>query len=296
MAERSGFPVLGIDMGATNLRAALVDEGGAIVERVRLPLAADPDSRRNAPAAVAGGFRTRFGAVGLAVAGIVRDGVMVWSANLGLGETDFAAALTREFDVPSVVVNDARAAGLAEAVVGAGKGKDVVLTVTVGTGIGGAITSHGELFLGSGSAGEFGHMVVEPDGPECFCGRFGCLEVMAGGRALRDQAAIAYPHSRRPLDDLVGFAEAGDTHALAVVARAAGYFAVGLDNLIAAFAPEVIVLGGGVMARGGPIVNAYCEAGDSGMWRRGVVVTRSTLGDDAGLLGAAIAAARQSQL
>ncbi|MGC3954329.1 MAG: ROK family protein [Propionicimonas sp.] len=283
-------PVLGIDMGGTNLRHALVDADGNPFGAASAPLPNDLGERAAAPVRIAARHRDTAAAVGLAVAGTVEDGVLVWSANLGLHDVGFASLLGREFDGPVVVLNDARAAGLAEAVLGAGQALGSVLSITVGTGIGGALILDGRLIEGTGQAGEIGHMVIDPSGPPCNCGRRGCWEQLAGGRALTRAARRLYPGAAEPVAQLVGRAEAGDDAALAELSRAAELFGLGIDNLCATLAPEMIILGGGIMARGGLVSEAYRAAAGATVWGARTRLRDSRLGDAAGYLGAAIAA------
>ncbi|MEA5116975.1 MAG: ROK family protein [Propionicimonas sp.] len=283
-------PVLGIDMGGTNLRHALVDAAGGTVRSSSEPLPEDLGLRAHAPSRVAARYRDTAAAIGLAVAGTVEDGVLVWSANLGLHDVDFRARLGEGFSGPVVVLNDARAAGLAEAVLGAGREAVSVLSITVGTGIGGALILDGRLVEGTGQAGEIGHMVIDPSGPPCNCGRRGCWEQLAGGRALARAAAELCPGEADPVACLVARAEAGDGPARATIDHAAELFGLGIDNLCAVLAPEVIILGGGIMARAGLVSDAYRTAARSTIWGGRTLIRDSRLGDAAGHLGAALAA------
>ena len=152
-------------------------------------------ARISAPAEACLELATDAAAVGLAVAGTVRAGALTWSAHLGLADVRFAELVTAATALPTVVVNDARAAGFAEAMLGEAHGRGVTLYVSVGTGIGGAIVVDRRLLTGSGHAGEIGHIGVDPDGPPCACGRRGCWEQLAGGGALDRVAATVEPTS-----------------------------------------------------------------------------------------------------
>ncbi len=281
---------LGIDLGGTHVRWAVVDRTGGVLSTRSRVLPPDPAARATVPEELAAAHRGRVAGIGLAVAGTVTDGVLTWSANLGLHDVDFAGRLTASGGVPAVVLNDARAAGYAEARVGAGAGAASVLAVTVGTGIGGAIIIDERLIAGTGDAGEIGHLVIDPAGPPCGCGRRGCWETFVGGRALARAAAERYPDAPDPLARLIALAEAGDPTAGAVVDGAATRFALGLDNLCAVLAPAVIVLGGGVMARDGLIARRYRAAAGTLRWGARSAIRDSRLGDTAGQIGAALAA------
>lgn len=282
---------IGIDLGATHIRAGLLDPSGRLTRMVRHPLPPDPAARRRAPAQVLAQFADAgVDAVGLAVAGTVSEGVLTWSANLGLADVDFAAELPGH---RVTVLNDARAAALAEARLGAGAGAPTVLMVTVGTGLGGALVRDGRLQVGTGHAGEIGHLRLDADGPTCQCGNRGCWEQLAGGVALnRTGVALARRSGTgAPVGAalLADAAAAGEPAAVAALRRHAQHFARGLDSLCAVLAPHVLVLGGGLVARRGPVRDAYLAAADGLRWHRGRT-SPALLGDDAGVLGAALAA------
>jgi glucokinase len=296
---------LGIDLGATHIRAGLVDRAGGLTRVVRHALPPDPSSRLRAPAQVLTHYLdVDVDAVGLAVAGTVTEGVLTWSANLGLADVDFAAELPGR---RVTVVNDARAAALAEARFGAAVDAPTVLMVTVGTGIGGGLVSGGRLQVGTGHAGEIGHLRLDADGPPCRCGHRGCWEQLAGGVALnRTGEPLARRDSTSSRNDgptnvadtvdhttgaalLADAAAAGEPAAVAALGRHATHFARGLDSLCAVLAPHVLVLGGGLIARRGPVRDAYLTAAEGLRWHSGRTRT-ALLGDDAGVLGAALAA------
>lgn len=283
---------LGIDMGGTNLRHSLIDASGRVLSSHSEPLPTDTAARAQLPLAVAERYRDEVSGVGLAIAGTVREGVLTWSANLGFEGVDFGAQLRERVDGPSVVLNDARAAGLAEALVGAGAGADSVLLLTVGTGIGGAIVIGGRLLEGTGDAGEVGHMVIDPAGPECTCGRSGCWERFVGGRALQREATARYADHPSPLEHLIERCETGDAEASAIIEQATELFGRGVDNICAILAPDTIVLGGGIMARNGLIARRYRDALRETRWGARSRVVDSVLGDGAGRIGAALAAAQ----
>ena len=230
------------------------------------------DDRTRLPVRVA--LASGAGAIGMAVAGVVEDRVLHDSVNLGLAGVDYGALLDT-LGVPAVVVNDAVAAGTAEAQYVDPTGLPLTLFVSIGTGIGGALLQRGEPVQGTRRAvGEVGHMVIDPNGPRCGCGRSGCWETFCSGKAL---AAAAAPGT---IDEMVARSDPAWI-------RAVEMFALGLDNLCIALAPDVIILGGGVMARRGPVAAAYLAATRTLRWGRGIGVVTAALGDDAGAIGAA---------
>lgn len=284
--------VLGMDMGGTHLRAALVDGHGVASEVVRYPVPEDQAGQAQLPVTVARLFGEQASTVGLAVAGTVTAGVVTWAANLQLAGTDLGAQLRAVSDGHVAVANDARAAGVAETRLGANADEHLVLVLTIGTGIGGAIILDGKPLEVRGGAGEVGHMVIQPDGPLCGCGRRGCWETLSGGRAL-DRAAAALLHEDKAeprAQDLVRAAGQGNRSAAAIVSRAARDFQLGLDNLCAILSPDLIILGGGIIARGGLVAEAYLSAANGLRWGASARIARSRLGDEAGLIGAAMLA------
>lgn len=287
-----GDMVLGMDMGGTRLRAALVDRQGNIGDVVHYPVPADQAAQARLPVAVAQRFSDEASAVGLAIAGTVTAGVVTWAANLRLAGADLGTQLRMVSHGQAAVVNDARAAGAAEARLGAAAGEHLVLAITVGTGIGGAIILDGKPLEGRGTAGEVGHMVLRPDGPPCGCGRRGCWETLSGGRALdRAAATVLRGDGNKPsARDLVRAAEQGIPAAISELDRAAGDFRSGLENLCAVLSPDLIILGGGVIARGGLVSEAYLGAAAGLRWGAATRITQSQLGDQAGLVGAAMLA------
>ena len=283
---------LGIDLGGSTVRASLVDASGTILDQVRALLPDSPPGRQQAVLSLARSYRGAVTAAGMAVAGTVRDGVLTWSPNLDLHDVPFARLLKEETGAPAVVLNDAQAAGLAEARIGAAVGRSLVLVLTLGTGIGGALIHDGRLVEGTGDAGEVGHMRLWESGVRCGCGRTGCWETRAGGRAL-ERAAIELLGSGQasPVATLESLARQGHDGARRVIESAARDFGRGLDALCAVLAPEVIVLGGGMAARGDLVATSYLQQISAGRWGGQAEVTMSSLGDDAGQLGAALHAA-----
>jgi glucokinase len=161
--------------------------------------------------------------------------------------------LARIFKVKVALENDADAGALAEAAWGAGKKKQRLIYITIGTGIGGAVVLDGKLYRGvDGAHPEFGHQVIDPSGPLCSCGVHGCWEALAAGPAMVQWLHNALAREGRNRDGLNGkdvceMARAGDALAMLAVERETRYLGLGLANLVNLFVPDVIVLGGSVM-------------------------------------------------
>ncbi len=270
---------VGIDVGGTKALAVVLDEVGAITGTAERPTprgAGSLDALLDVLAELATTL-DHDGPVGVGVPGLVtRAGVLRSAPNLdGVADFDVAGLLSERLDVPVLVDSDATCAALAEWRLGAGRGASDMVLVTLGTGIGGGLISNGRLQRGAnGFAGEFGHMLVDPDGPPCPCGRRGCWERYASGSGLAMLARTAAVGGRlgtvvRTVGDpdlvrgehVQAAAREGDEEALAVIDEFGRWVAVGLVNLTNAVDPELFVLGGG-LARGadlylGPIVDWF---------------------------------------
>lgn len=204
-----------------------------------------------------------------------------------------AAPITEAARRPVVLLNDARAHGLAEYRFGAAAGSTVTAVLVLGTGVGGALLLNGHVHGGlAGTAGEFGHMVLDPDGPACGCGNTGCLEALVrSDRLVRASQAAS-------MADLCRRATVGDDTALAVIQAAGRWIGLGLANVATALAPDTIVVGGGVAAAGAvlfdPIRREFARRSPL-VSANAVRILPSALGPYAGALGAAAAAARSAE-
>lgn len=257
---------------------------------------------------------THLHAVGLGIAGLVqRDGTVRVGPNLpGIVDLPLAGLLGERLGVPVAIENDATAATWAEHRVGAGAGRAEMLLVTLGTGIGAGIVSSGRLVTGAnGFAGEVGHMIIDPDGPLCPCGQRGCWERFASGTGLgrlgRDAAEAGRlsvvvervggdPETVRG-DEVTAAALDGDPEALVVFDAFAGWVALGLINLTNILDPEVIVVGGGLVAAGEMLLERVRTSFErtiySGDRRVLPVIVAAELGPAAGAIGAGLLAAER---
>lgn len=293
-----GF-LLGVDVGGTNLRAILASRGGRVEARARRRTPAREGWPAVAAAisevarSVAGGRRLTAVGVGVPASVDAVRGIVAGRCKIA-GEAGYPLARVlsgRLGGVPVAIENDANAAAFGEFRFGAGRGCRHLIALTLGTGVGGGIILDGSLHRGAGgSAGEAGHVPVDPRGRRCPCGRRGCLEAYAGARGLlRTAGGIAATPA-----DLARLARGGDRRALAAFAR----LGVSLGVAIASFAnlldPERVVLAGGIARSfslfAGPMREAFAERALGGPRRR-LRIVRGRLGDDAGALGAAALAA-----
>jgi glucokinase len=286
---------VGADIGATNARVGLVDGRGQLVRARRANL---PD---RTPTGVVATLKRLLGevmegaplpgAVGVGVAAMVRGSVVVNAPNFGWRDVDFGAHLQQALSRTVRLANDLSAAAWGELKAGVAKGKSDTFTVFVGTGVGSAVIAGGKLLSGaSGVAGEFGHTKVVPEGGRpCGCGEEGCLEAYMGGARLtawmREAGLEGTP------SDLERLASEGNGTARTLYETAGGYLSLAIANQVTVLNPAMVVLGGGVLGRSPGLVARIQDviARRSGAAARdGLEVKLAALGDDSGLVGAAL--------
>ena len=254
--------IAAVDIGGTKIAVGIVDERGKVLSR--LETATEPESGYAAALdrvedilhQVAKSAGTQITGIGIGSTGPVDP------FTGEIGDVNFfanwkgsnpVADLTTRFSVKVAMENDADAAALAEASWGAGKGSKRLIYVTVGTGIGAGLIFDGHLYRGVNQAHpEIGHHVIDPSGPQCFCGFRGCWESLAAGPAmvawLEEKAPLDYPHRGKLTGKLVcELALQGNEWATKAVERETYYLGLGLANLVTLFVPDSIVLSGGVM-------------------------------------------------
>jgi glucokinase len=283
-----------------------------VIDRERRPTpGADVTATESVIAEVVGALagRHRVTAVGVGAAGwIAADrATVLFSPHLAWRREPLRDALAARVEVPILVENDANAAAWAEYRYGAGRGQQVVVCVTLGTGIGGGMVADGRVYRGAfGVACEFGHMTVVPDGRLCACGNRGCWEMYASGRALaRDAAELAAdsPMAAARMVELAGSVVAisgpqvtaaaaeGDPAAVSLCTAMGRWLGRGLANLAAVLDPSVFVIGGGVSVAGELLLRPAREEYANSLTGRGfrpvASVEAAGLGPDAGMVGAA---------
>jgi glucokinase len=287
---------LGLDLGGTNIKRVLLD-GERIVERDSQPTRSEEGvaavlDRLAALAREAG----TVDSVGVAVPGIVDSdgrGVLLPNLHGDWAGHPIAEPLRAALGRPVRLINDGHAFALAEARVGAARGARDVICIVCGTGIGGGLVVAGRLHLGvEDRAGEVGHHTVVVDGPACNCGNRGCLETLAGARAIA--AAAGQPS----FDDVVEHARRGDEQAREALRRAAMYIGVAIANLTIFLTPQRIVVGGGVAEAGELLFEplaAELERRAGGVAPlHAIDLVPASLGADAGAVGAALAGADET--
>lgn len=312
-----GVLSIGIDIGGTKIAGGVVDGSGAITRALRVDT---PESPRDIEVAVAAMIRelrsdSAISAVGVAAAGFMNRErtIMRFSPNIAWRDEPLRGRIAELAGVPIVLENDADAAGWAEYRFGAGRGRGSVAMITLGTGVGGAIITDGELSRGGlGIGGELGHLRLIPNGLPCGCGRSGCLEQYASGHALRRIAGeIAESEAsgigaalaaRRGADGqipgaaIADLVRVDDPGALEAVHRVAVSLGEACGSFAAILDPEIFVIGGGVSMLGerllGPVREAFRSALPAANHRTLAEFAIAELTNDAGVIGVADLARR----
>ncbi|HUU91486.1 MAG TPA: ROK family protein [Phycisphaerae bacterium] len=306
---------VGIDLGGTNLKLGLVSADGQILDQLTTPTEADggPEHvlQRMAQAvrdlsAQAGIELGSVAAVGVGAPGPVHwdAGVVLFAPNLkGWVNVPVRDTLGEKLGMPVNLENDANAAAYGEFRCGAGRNVNNLFLLTLGTGIGGGIILDGRLFRGTTDTGaELGHIVIQHGGRVCGCGRKGCLEAYASATAVvgRFREALDAGNSsglaakkKVTCEDIFVAAAEGDDLAARIVEETAEYLAVGITSILHVLNPEMVVLTGGMMAAGDAFLERVRhhvhETAFESAWKA-CQIRWSTLGGDAGILGAALAA------
>ena len=297
MTER----LVGIDVGGSKMLAVAIERSrpSEVIARTIIPTPADADGVLNAIVELAGEMRVE-GHLGVGLAGLVEDRAVLRAApNLKcMIDVPVRDPLSEALGVAVQVENDATCALLAEMSFGVAKEVDDVVLVTLGTGIGGGIAIDRSLRRGAhGFAGEPGHMCVDPSGPLCVCGRYGCWERFASGTGvvwLAQQQGLHVDTADRAItaEALVEMARAGDAAAIGVWAEFAEWLALGLANLADVLDPDLFVIGGGLV----DVVDLYLDRTRSAFIQQvlgGSARTRTRIepaqsGPSAGAIGAAL--------
>ena len=323
-SRKQKLPVLAMDLGGTKIIAAIVSDKGEMVAREYYFTLAEGgpqpviDRLLSAIGQLLGSVNldsSQLHSISLAVAGAIdmEKGLVTLSPNLpGWHDIPLRDMVKDRYQVDTFLLNDASAAVLGEHHFGVGKGVNNLILLTLGTGIGGGIIINGELYWGRcGSAGEIGHMTIDVNGPGCSCGNIGCIEMLASGTAIAQEAIRRISQGERSsLTEVVKgevgnitarevslAARSGDSLALEVISKAATYLGVAMVNLVNIFNPEMIIIGGGMTPMGDLLLDTARQVvGERAfpLSAKAVRIVTAQLGEDAGVLGAAIFARQQN--
>lgn len=304
-----------LDIGGTKVLGAIFDEDGNIVHRLKKKTTAGGASSENIEEliiSVVEEMRRSFGlkqdqlhAISAGAPGVIDSGagIVLFTPNLPFRNYDIRTPLEGRFGVPFHIGNDVNLGVLGEYKYGAARGRKNVVGFFIGTGIGGGLILDGRLFTGTGfKAGEYGHMILDPEGPLCGCGQRGCLEAFSSKKGMSAYINQQISRGRSCMLDgklvngvfksklLKKALEAGDPVATEAVDRACHYLAVATGSMINTISPDMVVYGGGVIEACGTIfmekilgaVDRYCMTSI----RPTVELKQAALGDDSVLYGA----------
>ncbi len=314
--EKKAF--IGIDLGGTNMRAALVDTAGSIVEQIKISTeisqGAEPAAenllemcRRLMDRARSGQLKVE--AVGMGVAGKIdpQEGIVVFSPNLpAMDNFPLGVKMEQALGIPVIMENDANVFGLGENWVGSAQDLSHWVGLTLGTGVGGALILNNRLWQGDnlGFSAEVGHLVVDPKGPRCTCGSDGCLESHSSGRALMEgvEAAVnkgklvngklfdLWQREKLTAQDIYLCGKEGDPASLELFQRMGWALGIAISNIFMLLGIRHAIIGGGVSASWDLFIDPLMQTlrtTNKFLNAEQMVVRKSVLGDDAALLGAA---------
>lgn len=310
---------IGIDLGGTKISAAIADLNGNVIFQTTLPTNAQ-EGEESVLGRMISVIETLLEksnktieevvSIGIGSPGPLdaKKGIIITTPNLPFRNCDIVSPIKNKFNVPVYLDNDANVAAIGEFMLGAAKGTENMVYITVSTGVGGGAVINGKIYRGNTSnALEIGHTTILPDGPRCNCGNHGCVEALASGTAIAKRAKEAI---ERGLDttlanyenvtsyEVFREAEKGDIVATDILDRSLNYLGICVANTITSFDPEMVVIGGGV-SKGGDIVfervqqvvNERCFKAMAEACK----IVPAGLGTDAGVIGAVALAIMESK-
>lgn len=305
---------IGVDIGGTSVKIGVVDDGYNVICKTNIDTKAKRPCEElcediyNAIVGLTGENNidlSKIDTIGVSCAGIISDGKIVLAGNLGYKNVDITAIFEKISGKKIYVQNDANVATFGELIAGCGKGFGSMCAVTIGTGVGGGVVINGKIIEGyNGYAGEIGHMIVEPFGLDCACGKQGCLEKYCSTSALvadskdrmmKNKDSILWETCGNDIEKVNGktIFEAyhkNDKDAVDAVNRLATYIGISLSNLINLLQPEIVCVGGGVSEQGDAIMKPIEKFVHENTFHGDVktLVRPASLGNDAGIIGAGL--------
>lgn len=308
---------VGVDLGGTNVRAAVVDRSGKILGEAREPSLAMQGAEATivqiikavrSALGTAGIEASQIAGIGMGVPGHhdTEAGTVLWSPNFkDWNGVQLLAPIRADLDVPVFMDNDGNVAALGEFTFGADRTCSSLVMLTLGTGIGGGIILDGRVWRGaSGGGAEIGHTIILPDGPTCTCGRNGCLEALARRDAIIERAARKIQLGRKSSlitnedwpfwsvtpADIARAAQEGDEVAVETMAETGYYVGIGVANVINMLNPDIVVVGGGIARAGNVLWEPLLRTANALALthsRDSCRIVPAELGDDAGVVGGA---------
>lgn len=314
MRDENRNHVLALDFGGTKLAAGVVDLHRGRVTDLRHAPTSGESAQQNLDSMIEMGrdlltaidSHTVLG-VGISFGGPIEPDRRHITRSMhipGWGNIELPEIITKVFQLPAVMDNDANVAALGEWRFGAGRGTSHMVYIQVSTGIGAGLILDGHLYRGTGTAGEFGHLTVKVGGPPCSCGKHGCVESVASGWAIardgrqgilnRGDKTLSHSYAEGNPDwvtarHVVEAARAGDADAQSILSEAFSFLGIGIANAINLLGPEMVVLGGGLTKAGNLMLAPVMNALDAHVFPSASrpQLTFSTLGDESTLFGAA---------
>lgn len=309
---------IGIDLGGTKIAFGLVSEDGILITKVSIPTEASrtdleivDDMVRTTLKLISDNCLTESDIISIGIGSPgtpnVNEGILIYSCNLPFINTNIRELFSRHTKIPVFLDNDANCAALGENTSGGAKGYKTSITITIGTGIGGGIIIDSKIYSGFNFAGgELGHHVIVVDGELCNCGRHGCFEAYSSATAIiRETRKSAKLHPTSAINLLCNgdinqinaktafdAKRLGDAVGIEIVDTFIKFLGEGISNMINIFQPEIILIGGGVSKEGNYLLDPLRKFVLANTYNReGVARTkieRATLGNDAGIIGAAM--------
>ncbi len=290
--------IIGLDIGGTNIKGILLD-GAKVRGKIKIPT----KSKTNQKMILRQIFKCvekltkkgeKINGIGIGVAGPVdfKNQKILNPPNVtALKDLELGKIIEKNFRIKTIIDNDVHCLVFAEALLGAGKNKKIVVGLGLGTGVGGGIVIDKKIIYGkSGTAGEMGHMTIDKYGRKCACGQKGCLEAYIGEKGVR-KTAFEFFKKRIDTISLYNLARKGDEQALETWKETGKYLGIGLANIVDMFNPDVIVIGGGIANAGELLLNsAKSEMRKNilSVSAKKTQVLKTKLGEWAGAIGAGL--------
>lgn len=311
--------VIGIDLGGTKINGALADLEGKVLSQYIIPTNATEGEEAVLGRIIsvidkviqdAGKGIEEIKAIGIGSPGPLdsKKGMIIETPNLPFENFQLVKPIKEKFNIPTYLDNDGNVAAIGEFMMGAGKGTENMVYVTVSTGVGGGAVLNGKIYRGNTfNALEVGHMTILPNGPKCNCGNYGCAEALASGTAIGRQAREAVEKgldtTLKNYENVTSYevfkeAEKGDKVSQDILNTSLNYLGICIANIITNFDPEMVVIGGGVSKGGQIVFDKVKEVVDKRCFKAMAEACRivpAGLGTDAGVIGAVALAIMESR-
>ncbi|MEW9095716.1 MAG: ROK family protein [Clostridiaceae bacterium] len=302
--------IIGIDLGGTKINSVLSDLEGNVISQYTIYTEASKGEQAvlnkiidTIDRVLQDSSKTiqEVRAIGIGSPGPLnsKEGIIITTPNLPFKNFNIVNPIMKKYRVPTYLDNDANVAAMGEFLFGAGKGTKDMIYVTVSTGIGGGAILNNRLYRGNTyNALEIGHMTVEPNGPKCNCGNYGCAEAVSSGTAIARQGKEAVESGEKTslsnYKNITAFevfkeAESGDLVSNNIIKKSLNYLGICIANIVASFDPEMIIIGGGVTKAGDIVFKSVKEVVDNRCFKtmaESCKIVPPKLGGDAGVMGA----------